>query len=173
MSREGKARIIDRLGEVFSRCSVGILTDYRGLSASEINDLRQKLRGLGVEYRVVKNTLARIAAERIGRDDLVSLFKGPVAIAFGYSDITQPAKALAEYIRASKALNIKGGFLRDRSLTSEEVMVLSTVPSRETLLAKVVGGLQIPMVTLLSYLNAPVRGLMGVLQARIKQLEGG
>ena len=172
MSREKKAQTIDRLQDAFSKCSIGILTDYRGLSTPEITVLRRKLRELSVEYKVVKNTLARFAGERAGKGDLVSFFEGPVAIAFGYGDITEPAKALADYIRTSKAsLSIKGGFLGDRLLTPEDVATLSTLPSREILLAKVLGGMQGPIITLVGCLTTPIRGITGVLQARIKQLE--
>ena len=122
---------------------------------------------------VVKNTLARFAAERAGRDDLVSSFEGPVAIAFGYGDITEPAKALADYIRTSKiSLSIKGGFLSDRLVTSEDVNTLARLPAREELLAKILGGMQSPIAGLVSCLTAPIRGLTGVIQARIQQLEG-
>ena len=173
MSREKKAQIIDRLQEVFSTCNIGILTDYRGLSAPEMTELRRSLRELGIEYKVIKNTLARFAAERAGKNELVSSFEGPTAIAFSYGDITQPAKALADYIRTSKStLNIKGGFLGDRLLTSEEVMTLSTLPPREVLIGKVMGGMQTPVIILLSRLTTPLSGFVNVLQARIKQLEG-
>jgi len=173
MSREKKAQTIDRLQDTFSKCSIGILTDYRGLSTPEVTVLRRKLRESSVEYKVVKNTLARFAAERAGKDDLASFFEGPIAIAFGYSDITEPAKILADYIRTSKAsLSIKGGFLDDKMLASEDIATLSTLPSREILLAKVLGGMQGPIVTLTGCLTTPIRGIIGVLQARIKQLEG-
>jgi len=173
MSREKKAQIIDSLQEVFSKCNIGILTDYRGLSASEINALRRSLGESGIGYKVVKNTLARFAAERAGKDELVSLFEGPVAIAFGYGEITEPARALTDYIRNSKAsLSIKGGFLGDRVLTLEEVETLSTLPSREVLLARILGGMQIPIVALVNYLTTPIKGIIGTLQARIQQLEG-
>jgi len=174
MSREKKAQIIDSLQEAFSKCNISILTDYRGLSASEINALRRRLGESGIGYKVVKNTLARFAAERAGKDELVSSLEGPVAIAFGYGDITEPAKALTDYIRNSKAsLTIKGGFLGDRLLTSEDVETLSTLPSREILLARILGGMQIPIVTLVDYLTTPIKGIIGALQARIQQLEGG
>ena len=173
MSRKKKAQTIDELQDTFSKCSIGILTDYRGLTAPEITVLRRKLRESSVEYKVVKNTLARFAAERIGKDDLASFFEGPIAIAFGYGDITEPAKILTDYIRTSKAsLNIKGGFLGDRLLTSEDVATLSSLPSKEILLAKVLGGMQAPIVTLVGCLATPIRGIIGALQARIKQLEG-
>ena len=173
MSREKKTQIIDGLQEFFSKCSTGVLTDYRGLSTTEITDLRRTLRKSEVEYRVVKNTLARFAAERDGKDELAALFEGPVAIAFGYGDVTEPAKVLADYIRVSKAsLSIKGGLLGDRVLTSGDVETLATLPSREILIARVLAGMQSPVVNLISCLAAPMRGVIGVLQARIKQLEG-
>ncbi|MFC2001689.1 50S ribosomal protein L10 [Chloroflexota bacterium] len=172
MPREKKAQIIDGLEEVFSKCNIGILTDYRGLTASEINDLRRKLGESGVGYRVVKNTLARFAAARIGRNDLAGLFEGPVAIALGYGDLVEPAKALANYINTSKLeLNISGGFLADRLLTLEDVTTLAKLPPTEILLARVLAGMQSPIVALVSLLVSPLRGVMGVLQARIKQLE--
>jgi len=174
MSREKKAQIIDRLQDTFSKCSIGILTDYRGLSTPEITVLRRKLRESSIEYKVVKNTLARFAAQRAGRDDLVGSFEGPVAIAFGYGDITEPAKILADYIRTSKVrLTIKGGFLVNRLLTEEDVVTLSTAPSREQLIARVVGRMQNPISALVGCLVTPLREIMGVLQARIQQLEGG
>jgi len=173
MSRQKKVQTIDKLQDIFSNCSIGILTDYRGLSTPELTVLRRRLRQAGIEYKVVKNTLARFAAERAGKDDLVSLFEGPVAMTFGYGDITEPARALADYIRTEKAsLSIKGGFLGDRLLTSEDVMTLSTLPSREVLLAKILGGMQAPILALLNCLTTPVTGFMRVLQTRIQQLEG-
>ena len=173
MSREEKAQIIDGLQEVFSECSVGILTDYRGLSTAEITDLRRTLRRSDIKYRVVKNTLARFAAERADKNDLATLFDGPVAIVFGYGDIAEPARILTDYIRTAKAeLSIKGGFLGDRLLTSENVETLATLPSEEVLLGRVLAGMQSPIVTLVGALISPLRGVMSVLQARIKQLEG-
>ena len=173
MSREKKAQIVDQLQEVFSRCKIGVLTDYRGLSAAEMTVLRRKLREAGIEYKVVKNTLARFAAERAGRNDLIGLFDGPVAIAFGYGEITEPARALHEYIRSAKSsLSVKGGFLDAGILTSDDVTTLSTLPPKEMLLAQVLAGMQSPIVSLVGTLINPIRGVMGVLQARITQLEG-
>jgi large subunit ribosomal protein L10 len=172
MSREKKAQAIDKLQESLAKCSVAVLTDYRGLSASEMTVLRRRLRESGIEYKVVKNTLARFAADRAGRHDLVAFFEGPVAIAFGYDNITEPAKALASYMATTKAsLSIRGGFLGDSLLTTEDVMTLSVLPSREVLLAKIGGGMQIPILALLTCLTNPLRGVIGALQARIKQLE--
>jgi large subunit ribosomal protein L10 len=174
MSREKKTEVIDSLKQLFSRCSVAVLTDYRGQSADEMTRLRRRLREAGIDYRVVKNTLARFAAQRSGREELAGYFEGPVAIAFGYGDITEPAKALATYIEESKAsMTIKGGFLADRLLTKEEIITLSALPSKEVLLAMVVGGVQGPLAALVGQLAAPMTGLIAGLQARIQQLEGG
>ncbi|MFC2002519.1 50S ribosomal protein L10 [Chloroflexota bacterium] len=170
--KEEKALIIDELRELFAECSIGILTDYRGLSTAEITALRRKLEESEVKYRVVKNTLAQFAAERADMGELVNSFQGPVAIAFGYREITEAAKALLEYIRGSKStLGIKGGFLADRLLTAGDVETLATLPPREVLLAKILGGMQSPILALLTCLTAPVRGIIGGLQARIQQLE--
>ena len=173
MSKEKKAETIDRFKNTFSKCSIGILTDYRGLSNSEITALRRRLGDSSIEYRVVKNTLARFAAERAGKAYLSGSFVGPVAIALGYGDVTEPAKILADYINTSRStLTIKGGFLGDRMLTSEEVSTLARLPSREILLAKLLGGMQSPVAGLVNCLSAPITGLARVLQARIKQMEG-
>lgn len=172
MSREKKVEIISQLKEAVASCNVGVLTDYRGLSASEMTDLRRKLREAGVEYRVVKNTLARFAVKKAGKAYLAGSFEGPVAIAFGYDSVTEPARVLIDYIKSTKSvLSIKGGFLDERFLTPADITTLSKLPSRDILLSQVLAGMQSPIVSLLNCLNSPLRGFMAVLQARIKQLE--
>jgi large subunit ribosomal protein L10 len=173
MSKEKKAQIIDSLQETFSKCSIGILTDYRGLDTPQLTALRRRLQGAGGEYKVVKNTMARFAAARAGIEELANAFEGPIAIAFGYGEITEPARVLAIHIRESGInLGIKGAFSENRLLTAEEVITLATLPSREILLARVLGQMKSPVSALASCLAAPIRGLIGVLQAQIQQLEG-
>ncbi len=173
MAREEKVKSVQKLYEAISKCNIGVLTDYRGLSVAEMSMLRNQLRGLGIEFSVVKNTLARFAAEKANRRDLASLFTGPVAIAFGYGEIAEPARVLGDFIRDAKSeLGIKGGFLADSLLSVEEVNTLATLPSREILVAKVLGAMQSPILGLVGCLTAPMRGFVGVLQARIQQLEG-
>ncbi len=173
MSREQKAQIIDELQEEISRCSIGILTDYRGLSHAQITALRRRVQESDGIYRVVKNTLARFAAERASRVDVAGFFEGPVAIAFGYGEVTGVAKAVADYIRTAGAeVSVKGGFLPGRVLTAREVGDIAALPSREVLLARVAGGMKSPIYGLVRCLAGPLRGFMGVLQARIEQLEG-
>lgn len=173
MATEKKVKLVESLEETFSGCDIGILTDYRGLTTAEMNDLRRKLREAGIVYRVVKNSLAQLAARKAGMDELADSFSGPVAVAFGYGEIPGVAKVLADYIRATKSiLKIKGGFFADRILSPGEVDSLARLPSREVLIGRVMAGIQSPIYGLVNVLAGPVRGIMGVLQARIQQLEG-
>lgn len=173
MPTEKKAKLIDEIEEVLSKCNVGILTDYRGLKTAELNELRKKLREAGVEYRVVKNTLAQFAAKRMGRDDLADSLEGPIAVALGYGEISDPARIIADYIRTSKStLRVKGGFLPDCIMNPKEVETLATLPGRDVLISQVIAGVQSPIASIIGVLAAPIRGVVGVLQARIQQLEG-
>lgn len=173
MPTEKKVQIVENLRDIFSKCSIGILTDYRGLSTTEMNDLRRKLREAGIEFRVVKNSLAQFAAGRAGREELAGSFEGPVAIAFSSGEIPEVAKVLDDYIRTTKSiLSIKGGFLEDRLLNSRDVETLARLPAREVLIGQVMAGIQSPIAGLVNVLAGPIRGVMGVLQARIQQLEG-
>lgn len=170
--KEEKAKVIDELEKEFANSSIGILIDYRGLTTAEMTILRNKLRESGTGYRVVKNTLARFAAEKTGKNELVSSLRGPMAIAFGHGDVSNTARVVADYVRDAKVpLTIKGGFLGTRLLTAEDITTLSTLPSREVLLARVLGQMKSPITALAVSLASPIRGLIGVLQGRIKQME--
>ena len=173
MPTKKKIEMVESLQEVFTKCSVGILTDYRGLTTAELTDLRRKLKAAGIDYRVVKNSLAQFAARQAGMDELAGSFKGPVAVAIGYDEIPVAAKTLHDYIRTNKSiLSIKGGFLEDRVLSVGDVATLAKLPSREVLLSQVIAGIQSPITGMVNVLAGPIRGLMGVLQARIQQMEG-
>ncbi len=173
MATEKKREIVESLRDALSRCNLGVLTDYRGLTMAELTELRRELRKSGIEYQVVKNSLAQIAARGSGIDNLADSFVGPIAIAFDYSESHGAAKVLADYIRSTKSiLNIKGGWLEDRVLSSAEVETLAKLPSKEVLIAQVMAGMQSPIYNLVNVLAGPIRSIMGVLQARIKQLEG-
>jgi len=173
VQKEQKTEIIERLQAELSGCDIGVLTDYRGLSNAEITALRRKIQESDGTYTVVKNTMARFAAERAGRADLAAIFEGPTAIAFGHGDVTGLPKVMVEFVKeAGTTASIKGGFLPNRMLTAAEINQLATLPSREVLIAQLLGGLQAPIAGLIGVLSAPLRGLAGVLQARIEQLEG-
>lgn len=174
MPREKKVEAVKHLAEKLSRCNIAITTDYRGLSVAEMTELRRRLRQGDVEYRVIKNTLARFAAQQAGKEGLTSIIEGPTAIAFGYGDVTEPAKALIDYIRSSKAkLKIRGGLLDQRVLSAAEVTALATLPPKEVLIAKLMAGMQGTILALVQVLNATLIGFLNVLNGRIAQLEGG
>jgi len=174
MLKQKKEKMIEELTNSLSRCTIAVATDYRGLTAKEMVQLRRRLTALGVDYRVIKNTLTRFAAEKAGKKQLEPLLNGPVAIAFGYDDVVKPAQALREHIRSvGSVLQIKGGILGDKLLTPEDIANLATLPSREVLIARLMGQLQAPLQALHNVLSAPMRGLLNVMQARVKQLEGG
>ena len=174
MLRERKEQIISELADSLSRCTIVIATDYRGLSVREMVQLRRRLTDLGVDYRVVKNTLTRFAAERADKKQLEVLLSGPLAIAFGYDDVVKPARALSEHIRSlGSVLQIKGGLLGDRLLSPEEISALAAIPSRDILISQLMGQLWAPVQRLHNVLNAPLQGFLNVIQARIQQVEGG
>jgi len=174
MRREKKEEAVRQLAEKISRCNIAIATDYRGLSVAQMTELRRRLRQVEVEYRVIKNTLARFAAAQAGKEALNQIIEGPTAVAFGYGDAAEPAKALLDYVRSSKVdLKIRGGLLAQRVLSAAEVASLATLPSREALIAKLLGGLKGNLYALVQVLNATQASLVRVLNARVQQLEGG
>jgi len=174
MLRAEKESIVNELVDSLSKCTIVIATDYRGLKAKEMVQLRRKLSEMDIEYRVVKNTLTRFAAEKTGKEQMNTLLVGPLALAFGTDDVIKPAKALSDYIRSSgSTLQIKGGLLGDRLLDAKEVSALASIPPREVLVSQLVGQLWAPVQSLHNVLSAPLRELVNVFQARIQQLEGG
>ena len=172
--RERKEEIIKRIEEFLSGCPIAVITDYRGMTVPEMNQLRHRLKDSQIEYHVVKNTLASLAAERAGKEELKRFLQGPTAIAFGYGEITELARILAEYIRSSKApLSIKGGVLDRKVLSPEEVAHLSSLPPKEVLISQLMQQMQAPILSLLTVLSANLRGIIAVLAARKQRLEGG
>ena len=172
MPTEKKVQIVEDLEDVISRASIGVLTDYRGLTMPEITALRRKLQAAGGEYRVVKNTMARLAVTKVDREELAESFEGPVALAIGYDDITQIARILTDHIRETRLeIGIKGGFTSDRVLSAADITTLSTIPSREVLIAQLLGQMNAPITSLVNVLSGPIRGLAQVLQAQINKME--
>ncbi len=173
MPTEKKKQIMDGLEQTFIQCDSGIMTDYRGLKTSDLVNLRRKIRESGGEFHVVKNTLARIAAKKAGKEHISAIFEGQMAIIFAKEDISKSARSLTEYLAASKmAISIKGGFLGNKLLGPRDIATLATLPTKKVLIGKVMGGIQGPIYGLMSMVNAPTRGLLVALQERMKQLEG-
>jgi large subunit ribosomal protein L10 len=167
MLREKKVQIVSNLADELSRSTIVIATNYQGLLAKQLAELRNALSKAGVGYHVVKNTLVYRAADQAGKPQLRDIIDGPVALAFGYDDIVNTAKALSQYIKsAALPLQIRGGLLGDRILPPEEVAILADLPPREVLISKLIGQLQAPIGTLHNILSFPLQGLLNVLHNR-------
>jgi len=171
--RAKKEQTVSELTDKISRSQLVIVTDYRGLSVSEMSTLRSRLREAGGEYQVAKNTLTRFAAEQAGRTGLAEDLKGPSAIAFGYDDPAALAKSLQEYLRTSRTVNltVKGGILGDRRVTADEIIRIAELPPRGVVLGQALGSIVAPLTSFLMVVNAPLQNLLGVVEARRQQLE--
>jgi large subunit ribosomal protein L10 len=164
---------VAELEDLVGRSVVAISTSYRGLKVSEMTALRRRLREAGVDFRVVKNNLLRIAADRAGKADLINIVEGPTAVIFGYDDVAKPAKAVTEYIRTARsALTITGAFMDGQVMKAAEVADLANLPSREALIAQFMGGMQSPIATFSGLITGVVREFAGLIDARAQQLEG-
>lgn len=160
MLKSDKVQAVQEITEDFRSTDAFIMVDHRGLSVSEVTELRTRLRGVGASLKVVKNTLAKIAASEAGVDGVEALLEGPTAITICREDPVTPAKVLQGFIREKRKLAIKGGYLQTRVLGAAEVDALATLPSREELIAKVVGGIASPLYGLANVLTGPMRGLV-------------
>jgi large subunit ribosomal protein L10 len=173
MHKSDKERVVAELTERLRTSETLIVADYRGLTNSEIDGLRSKLLEHGARFAVVKNTLTRRAAETAGADALLALLEGPSAIAFVESggDPVAVAKALADAATSTKVLAIRGGILEGKSLTAAEVESLAKLPPADVIRAQLVGAIISPLTTVVALLTAPLRDLVGLIDARIEQLK--
>ncbi len=170
--REQKVEQVEVLTEKLKKAKVAVLTDYRGLTVSQMQELRGKLRTGNVEYRVIKNTLARRAADAAGYKALESELKGPIAIAFGYEDLSLPPRLINEFVRTTRLkLEVVGGLVEGRVFNRDQIRQLADLPSREVLLAQLLGTLQSPVGQLVGIMQTPLQQLLGVLEAYKSKLE--
>lgn len=174
MQKEDKEKVVEELTERLRLSETLIVTDYRGLTNSEIDALRSKLLEHGARFTVVKNTLTRRAAEAAGADALLALLEGPTAIAFieAGGDPVAVAKAIAAAAKETKILAIRGGVLQGTAMSADEVESLAKLPPAEVLRAQLLGAIIAPLTTVLGLLSAPLRDLVGLIDARIEQLGG-
>lgn len=141
MAKADKAVVIEELSMKFKDSGAIVLTEYRGLGVEQMKDLRREL-GDGVEYKVVKNTLAKIAAKQVGFDFLEEDLTGPTAVAFVTGEPVEAAKVLRDYAKANPALVLKSGAMDGEALSEEAVRKLADLESREVLLAKAAGAMK-------------------------------
>jgi large subunit ribosomal protein L10 len=165
LNRNSKEELVAELAGKLVTAKAAFLADYRGLNVEQVNKLRGELRNTGVEYRVVKNTLLRLAAKDTSLECLSGYLEGPTAIAIAQEDPVAPAKVLTEFAKAVAKFELKVGALDGKVLTVDDIKALSELPSREVLLAKMLGTLNAPVANFVGVLAAVPRSLVQVLAA--------
>jgi len=160
MPTEAKRDKVAQLTEAFSGSKGAIVSEYRGLTVTDLSKIRRDLREKGVSYTVVKNRLAKIAADEAGRGEITSLLTGPTAITLGGSDEAALAKATLDALRPySRIVVIRGGAIGGKTIDADGVTRLATLPSREVLLSQLAGGFASPLSTMAGLFAAPLRNL--------------
>lgn len=172
MKREEKEKIVASLSSKLKQAALVVVTDYRGLSVEKITQLRNELRGVSSEYRVVKNTLLKRASQGTALEGLHGYLEGPTAILIGLGDPVAPVKVLVRFLKEFEQLSIKAGYLEGKVLSAEDTKELSTLPGRKELLAKLISLCASPPVRLLSVLQAVPQKLIRVLHAIEKSKSG-
>lgn len=172
ITREKKGTLVEEYVERLQRSQAVIVSEYRGLTVKQLQDLRRELHNNDSELVVSKNTLISRALHQVGMPVPENLLKGPTSVTFCYKEVSAPAKALGKFARDSKILVIKGGIMGRQAFDEQGVEALASMPSREQLLGQVVGTMQAPISGLVNVLAGTVRSVMNVLNARVRQLEG-
>ncbi|OIP29035.1 MAG: 50S ribosomal protein L10 [Deltaproteobacteria bacterium CG2_30_43_15] len=165
MNRKLKEQIIPELNGKFRKVKVAILTDYCGLNVEEINRLRRELRSEAIEYRVVKNSIVKLAAKSTELELLDDYFSGPTAIAISYDDPLSPAKVLIKFSKDYPKLEIKSGVLDGKVITADDIKLLAEIPGREALLAQMLSLFASSQTSLVQVLNGILSKFICVLEA--------
>jgi large subunit ribosomal protein L10 len=160
-----KEKVVKELNSKFLKSKAVVMANYSGVTANEMNDLRSKLRSEGVEVIVVKNTLARVASMGTQIEVAKEIFSGPVSIALSYTDEITPARVLVKCAKQLPKLEITGGVVEGNLLTADEVKVLSNLPGKEELLAKMLATMNTPATNFVGVLSGVIRKLLYVLKA--------
>ncbi|MBW4062091.1 50S ribosomal protein L10 [Candidatus Saccharibacteria bacterium] len=168
ITRDAKEKVVAKLSTDLGRIKLAVMTDYRGLTVSEVEELRSNLRAEDISYRVTKNTLLRLAVSEneVLKGVDVTAFNGPMALAMGFDDEVAPARVIFQYAKTHNALEIVGAITGEGQLLSAaDVKALATLPTREQLLGQVVGTIAAPLTGFVGVLSANVRSIINVLNA--------
>jgi large subunit ribosomal protein L10 len=165
LKRSSKEELVSELAGKLGAAKAAFLADYRGLNVEQVNKLRTELRGAGIEYRVVKNTLLRLAAKDTSIDCLSDHLAGPTAIAIAGADPVAPAKILSDFAKTHPKFELKIGALEGKVLSVNDIRALADLPSREVLLAMMLGAMNAPVSNFVGVLAAVPRSLVQVLAA--------
>ena len=159
MARPEKEAAVAEMAEIFEKSKSVFLTDYQGLNVEKISDLRQKCREASVGYLVIKNTLAKRAVEKVGWDEMLEHLEGPSAIAHSYDDPSAPARVISEFAKQEEKPVIKGTYFEGIFYGPDKVKAIASLPSKEVLIAQVLGSF-----------NAPIQGFVGSLNGLMQKL---
>lgn len=172
MPTEKKVKAVEDFRQWLEGATIVISTNYSGMAVDDMTKLRRALRAKDVRYKVVKNTLAYLAADQSGQAAIKEIVLGPSAVAFGYGEPTEPAKALSDFIRENRSvLSITGAVMDGRVLTPAQVEQLASLPTKDQLISLLLGQLQGPVARLANVLNGPISGLARVLQGHVSNME--
>lgn len=172
-SLDEKKKVVAELEEKFKTSKAAVFTDYKGIKVDEATNLRRSCRDAGIEFKVVKNTLTKIAAENSGIPDISQFLEGPTAIAFSLEDPVAPAKTLMDFAKKNRKLEIKGGLIEGDVVGSSSIKALAELPSRDVLVSMVLRGLNGPLTGLCGVLQGPIRKLVYALKAVQDQKAAG
>ena len=153
-NRELKEAKVAEIKEKLQKSKAVILAKYQGLTVEEDTTLRKNLREAGVEYKVYKNTLVILAAKELGLDGIVEYLEGPISVAFGYEDVTVGAKILNDFAKDHKSLELKAGIVEGEIFDEAKIKQLATIPSKEILIAKLLGSIKSPISSFARVLSA-------------------
>lgn len=170
-TREEKKQLVAELAETFRQAGGAIMTDFRGLSVSQMEELRDLLHKADSRYMVVKNTLAKLAMEQAGLTFEPELYDGPTAVAFAREDLVATAKAISQFAKDAPTFGVRGGLMNGERLTAAEVERLAQLPGLDELRARLVGQLAAPLYGLVGALSGSQRGLVQVLRARAQEMQ--
>lgn len=171
-SLEQKKQVVKEIKEKLDAAQSVVITEYRGLTVAQVTALRSKLKEAGVEFKVYKNTMVKLAADEAGITGLDTYLQGPTAWAFSMQDPVSAAKVLLNFSRTNDKLVIKGGIIESQAFEASRVKALADLPSREVLLSQVLGALQGPLVGMANVLQGPIRKFGYALEAVRKQQAG-
>ena len=161
MPTNKKINDVEKMAEWMSQYEMLVSTDYTSMSANDMNQMRKAFRQNSVQYTIIKNTLARLAAEKSGKPKIQEIVEGPTGIAYGSGDPVSIAKTVTEFISTSRLpLKIRGGIMDDTLLTIDELEKLATLPSKDQLIANFARQIQSPVSRLVQVLNNPIVGLV-------------
>jgi large subunit ribosomal protein L10 len=173
MPTKEKIAAVEELQEKLGRATIVVGAEFRGLTVKEMQTLRKTLRDAGLEVRVIKNTLFRLAASASGHPNVAEIAEGPTALAISYGDVIEAAKALTEYARTAPAtFKLRRGYLEGMVITDIQLRDLTKIPPKPVLLSMLLGSLESPLANFVALIESPLQELHGLIDSLLSELPG-